>query len=152
MSKAIPILRTAGILIVIVLFFFACRTIPVAGVPHVSAYLQRLAPTSGFVDVATAVSVGPGWVVVFADDNGAPGDLLGYASVHDGINLDIPVPWSYAPRPGWYIAELHKDAGTVGKYEYPGPDGPVLGADGMPVMERFFLVDYNGNPPTFPPP
>ena len=90
------------------------------------------------------MSVGPGWVVIFSDENGAPGEMVGYAPVHDGFNADIPVFWKQAPMPGWYFVQLFKDEGTVGKFEYPGPDKPVLGANGNPVTTRFFLVDYNG--------
>ena len=144
MARAISILRAGGVAIVFALFVFSCRSLPVAGVPEVSAYLQRLSPIAGAVVIANAVSVGPGWVVVSADDNGAPGELLGYSPVHDGLNYEIPVYWSYYPKPGAYIVRLHKDAGVAGKFEYPGPDEPVMDANGKPIMDRFTLIDYDG--------
>lgn len=144
MAKAITILRAAGVAIVFALLVFSCRSIPVAGVPEVSAYTQRLSPIAGAIVIANAVSVGPGWVAVFADDNGAPGELLGYGQVHDGLNFEIKVYWSHYPMPGQYIVQLQKDAGVAGKFEYPGPDEPVLDANGMPIMDRFTLIDYDG--------
>ena len=44
------------------------------------------------VDVASVVSDGPGWVVIHADNNGAPGMVLGHAAVSDGENTNISVP------------------------------------------------------------
>jgi len=144
MVQAHHLLRAAGVSIVFSLFVFSCRTLPVVGVPSVSAYNQYAPTPDGTVIIANAVSVGPGWVVVFADENGSPGEMLGYAPVRDGLNLDIPVRLRYPEADRWYIVQLHKDAGVIGKFEYPGPDEPVLGANGKPVRDRFYLKGLSG--------
>ena len=72
-----------------------------------------------------------GFIAVHVDTAGAPGPVIGHAAVPEGdskdvvITLDTPVATGVSLWP-----MLHTDAGTIGTYEFPGPDGPVKnGAD-----------------------
>jgi plastocyanin len=88
------------------------------------------------VTVAQVVSSGPGWIVIHADKNGAPGPVLGHGAVKDGENDDVVVKLAAEGRTETLYAMLHTDAGTVGTYEFPGADGPVS-VDGKVVTPAF---------------
>jgi plastocyanin len=88
------------------------------------------------VTVAKVVSNGPGWIVIHADKNGAPGAVLGHSAVKDGENTDVAVKLAAEGRTETLYAMLHTDAGTVGTYEFPGADGPVS-VDGKVVTPAF---------------
>ena len=78
------------------------------------------------VTVGRVVSDGPGWIVIHKEENGAPGAVIGYAAVKSGTNTNVVVKIdSYTATPKLF-AMLHKDAGKVGTYEFPGPDIPVM--------------------------
>ncbi|MEO0560899.1 MAG: hypothetical protein AAF125_02225 [Chloroflexota bacterium] len=92
------------------------------------------------------LSDGPGWLVIHANNNGQPGEVLGAEFVQDGYNEDVtvslntdgnitPVLWPM----------LHVDTGEEGVYEFgevDGVDGPATGADG--AVETFPIVTANG--------
>jgi plastocyanin len=105
-----------------------------AAMPSVSVADQPIKDDT--VTVATVVSNGPGWIVIHADKNGAPGPVLGYAAVKDGENTDIVVKLAAQGRTEKLYAMLHTDAGKVGTYEFPGADGPVA-MDGMVITPAF---------------
>lgn len=67
----------------------------------------------------------PGWIVIYTDQNGQPGTVLGYAAVPAGISEDIKVTIDTAKETNKLIAMLHIDAGKIGTFEYPSPDVPV---------------------------
>lgn len=90
-----------------------------------------------------------GFVVVHLDDEGAPGEVLGHAEISEGtttdvtVTLDSPVTEDVTLWP-----MLHFDAGEVGTYEFPGPDGPVT-VDGDVVMvpiEYTVELPFTGGP------
>ncbi|MDX2163599.1 MAG: hypothetical protein SF162_19950 [bacterium] len=90
--------------------------------------------------VSGVLSNGPGFVVIHADNEGAPGPVLTQVAVPSGYsqNVEIPFPADIAITPVvWPM--LHVDDNTVGTYEF----GSVEGADG-PVR------DEAGNVITFP--
>jgi hypothetical protein len=91
---------------------------------------------NGTVTVASVVSDGPGWIVIHADDNGAPGAVIGHAAVTDGENTDVVVEIDEAAATETLYAMLHTDAGQVGTYEFPGDDVPVQ-VDGQVVTPAF---------------
>jgi plastocyanin len=113
-----------------------------AAMPSVSVADQPIKDDT--VTVAKVVSNGPGWIVIHADKNGAPGPVLGYAPVKDGENGDVAVKLAAEGRTETLYAMLHTDAGTVGTYEFPGADGPVA-MDGQ-VIALAFKVTGGGSP------
>jgi hypothetical protein len=80
------------------------------------------------VIINSVTSDGPGWIAIAADDNGKPGEILGYAALSDGINkwIKVGVKSMLLDRPVKVHALLLKDAGTVGLFEYPDKDKPVM--------------------------
>jgi len=102
---------------------------PAAIVPSVTVVDQAIVEDS--VTIAQVVSAGPGWLVVHADNGGKPGPVLGYSAVRDGENTDVVVGIDSSDATQTVYAMLHSDAGTVGTYEFPGPDGPVLVGEEM---------------------
>jgi plastocyanin len=85
----------------------------------------------GRVTIAQVVSATSGWLVIHAQRDGQPGEVLGYSPVKEGDNADVVVLIDAARATGTLYAMLHSDAGTVGTYEFPGSDGPVLVGDQM---------------------
>jgi plastocyanin len=92
----------------------------------------------GTVTIAEVVSDGPGWIVIHADQDGAPGPVLGQTAVGDGENTEVAVALDLTGLTGTLYAMLHTDAGQVGTYEFPGDDVPVEGG-GAIVMSPFDL-------------
>lgn len=78
----------------------------------------------------TVVMNAPGWLVIHADNNGAPGPVLGYAPVRAGRNANVVVELAAEGRTDVVWPMLHVDTGTVGEYEF----GTVEGAD-VPVRD-----------------
>ncbi|HRW48758.1 MAG TPA: fasciclin domain-containing protein, partial [Caldilinea sp.] len=94
------------------------------------------------VNVTRLTSSGPGWVVIHADADGAPGPVIGYTAVSGGIAANIKVEVDPAGLTDTLFAMLHEDAGEVGTYEFPdGPDVPVSVRD--KVVVKPFLVTGN---------
>ncbi len=96
---------------------------------------------SGTVNVPDVISSGPGWLVIHADNNGAPGADLGHAPVKAGLNfnVEVQIDTSKAPVGSKVWAMLHTDAGVMGKYEFPGPDVPIL-VNGKIVQWPFTIL------------
>jgi len=90
-----------------------------------------------------------GFVAIHADDNGAPGlvigvsDLLAAGTATDiEITLDQPLAES-----GTVFPMVHVDGDANGVYEFPGPDGPATTADGE-VAVAALAVTVEGAEPT----
>lgn len=81
--------------------------------------------------IARVVSQGPGWLVVHTQADGKPGPVIGYSPVRDGVNLDVVVAVDTQRATGSLYAMLHTDAGSIGTYEFPGPDVPVMAGGSM---------------------
>lgn len=112
--------------------------LPRALVPSVTVTHQVI--SDGMVTVAEAVSSGPGWIVIHADEDGKPGPVLGHSWVASGVNADVRVKLDASKVTSELYAMLHADEGDVGIYEFPGADGPVLVA-GYPVMLSFRVLE-----------
>ena len=91
----------------------------------------------GMVTVAKAVSAGPGWMVIHAQADGKPGPVIGHAALMDGVNENVGVEIDESAATDVLYAMLHTDAGEMGTYEFPGPDGPVKDADGNVITPAF---------------
>jgi len=84
---------------------------------------------SGTVLVSMVDALKPGWVAVFTDEKDQPGKLLGYAAVPAGTSSDVTVTVDSKNASSKMIAMLLVDAGTIGTFEYPGPDVAVKNTD-----------------------
>ncbi len=114
-----------------------------AGANQPSVTVSDQAITNGTVTVKQAVSNGPGWVVIHADNNGQPGAVIGYSPLQDGVNNNVVVQIDANKATPTLYAMLHTDAGTIGTFEFPGPDAPVM-LNGQVVMQSFTVTGAGG--------
>lgn len=95
--------------------------------------------TDGTVTIESVVSDGIGFLVVHADNEGAPGMVLGFAPLTDGLNENVEVELDTANATPVLYAMLHTDDNTEGEYEFgavEGADAPVA-VDGAVVTPAF---------------
>lgn len=78
-----------------------------------------------------------GWVDIHADDSGTPGAIIGFAQVAAGDTANVPVPVDGNQVTGTLWAMLHIDLGEAGVHEFPGPDVPVMDANGNMIVMPF---------------
>ena len=79
---------------------------------------------------AVNITGSTGFIAIHADLSGKPGPVVGHVAIPAGGSSDVVVTLDKASPTGAYWPMLHLDAGTVGTYEFPGPDVPVKsGAD-----------------------
>ncbi len=128
-TRVLPGLAGAAVLVLLA----SCQTMSTSN-PSVMAFDQR--SDNDTVLVERVVSPGPGWLVIHADNHGTPGPDLGWAALKPGVNWNVRVRIDPAKATQYLWAMLHSDLGVVGKYEYPGPDVPVVIA-GKVVMKEF---------------
>lgn len=88
------------------------------------------------VIVADVFSQGTGWMVIHSQVAGTLGPPIGYTQVNSGDNRNVAVKIDPAQATPVMYAMLHTDAGVVGKYEFPGPDVPVM-VDGQMLAPAF---------------
>jgi hypothetical protein len=110
-----------------------------AYVPEVVITRTRLV-TDEYMTVYEVKSAGPGWVVFHVDEDGEPGRILRYVYVDGGtsklVNIESPEELSLET----IHVMLHKDKGTIGRFEFPGEDGPVFVGD--EIVEEMCLCNY----------
>jgi hypothetical protein len=126
----------------------ACQGMPsVPSGPSIIIYDQKITVLGYFI-VSRAYSDGPGWAVLYADDKGEPGEIIGQAHLNPGVNGDVRLYANQLKTTTIMYVILHKDLGKIGTFEYPGPDDIVyLGT--RPVMTRFRdqgLYNRRGSP------
>jgi predicted lipoprotein with Yx(FWY)xxD motif len=103
---------------------------------------------NGTVKIDDVVSAGPGWIVVYTVNNNQPDQPVGYAHLNDGDNPNVIVKIDTTKPVDSLYALLHVDAGTIGTYEFPGPDVPVM--TGVQMISGLFRTNANAvaNAPT----
>jgi len=92
--------------------------------PGIGIRRTRLAANT-YLIVYTLKSDRPAWVVFHADDFGSPGQILRYDFVESGTNKIARTEVLGDMRSEQVHVMLHEDLGTIGLFEFPGPDGPV---------------------------
>jgi hypothetical protein len=75
--------------------------------------------------VPQALIDAPGWLVIHADNAGAPGAVLGFAPLVRGLSTNISITVDAASMTPTVFPMLHYDTGVAGVYEF----GEVEGAD-----------------------
>jgi heme/copper-type cytochrome/quinol oxidase subunit 2 len=125
MNKA-RFLAAIGVLLTAVLWPVVAQD---SGNPSVSVDNQGVVDAR--VVIAKVVSKGPGWLVIHTQADGKPGPVIGYSAVRDGANLNVVVAVDTKRVTDNLYAMLHIDAGTIGAYEFPGTDAPVMAGGAM---------------------
>lgn len=105
--------------------------------PAVTASDQ--AAQDGTVTIDSVSASDPGWIVIHADADGAPGPVIGQAPVIVGHNANVAVEIDLSQATSTLYAMLHVDAGTAGAYEFPGDDVPAFDANENVVLDPFAL-------------
>ena len=81
----------------------------------------------GRLTAAEVALPGPGWLVIYNEVDGAPGDPIGQTPLAGGIHDDVSVLVDPLAATETLYAGLHIDAGAEGVFEYPGEDTPYPG-------------------------
>lgn len=100
--------------------------------------VEDQAVIDGTVLVTSVRAAEPGWIVIHADDDGAPGPVIGQAAVEPGETENVVVEIDESAATETLHAMLHIDAGTLGTYEFPGDDVPATAGDEV-VVSSFTL-------------
>ncbi|MGA1844322.1 MAG: PASTA domain-containing protein [bacterium] len=113
------------------------RMLPTSGsVPFVNVYDQTIFPYDE-VTVAAVGYDGPGWIVI----HDSTSVVIGQAHVDAGTTTDITVDlYRDADDDEVLHAMLHTDADTIGTFEFPGADAPVVGDRGVVVVRSFTVT------------
>ena len=98
--------------------------------PDIFVYDQPIVSESIFVE--KAVSYGPGWLVLYNDDEGSIGMIIGWAALEDGINEGIEIVINPSAATPIMHLMLHEDLEDVGQFEFPRTDPPVLVENRVP--------------------
>ena len=97
------------------------------------------------VAVAEAtIEPAPGWVLIFDDEDGAPGQVIGSHELEAAlqtIEIDLDRTLDAGEHTLW--AQIHVDADPIGRLQWPGSDIPVTGEDGD-VVQASFTVSVEG--------
>jgi glucose/arabinose dehydrogenase len=109
------------------------------GLPEVVVHDQ---PTvNDTVTITLVFSPGAGWVVVYAEEAGDPGPVIGFSSVMEGINRDVQVDIDPERVSETLFAGLHEDAGVIGAFEFPGPD-ELIEINDQPLVVPFQVQQH----------
>lgn len=103
---------------------------------NVEVYAINAAPSitySGTLDGTTltvdqALIDATGWLVIHADNDGAPGMVLGQTQIAPGVNSNVVIELAEEGMTETVFPMLHYDTGVAGEYEFgtvEGADGPV---------------------------
>lgn len=97
---------------------------------------DQLLNEDGQLSIDQVNALEPGWVVVYADEGGEPGPVLGFVNIGEGQHEDVLIsvdPFQASPI---LYAILHVDGGEAGAFEDPGPDRPVTAGSDL-VLDEF---------------
>lgn len=108
-----------------------------SGTAAVSAEDQTL--QDGALVVTSAAAPTAAWIVVHIDDNGMPGERVGYVAIPAGTSENVSVPLdAKAVSAGKVLVAIHADRGASGEFEFDmddklnSPDQPFF-VDGKEV-------------------
>ncbi len=120
--------------------------VQVNGRPIAGRFLVTLPPdifvldqpvVDGEIVVERVISYGPGWIVVYHDDEGNLGNIIGWAALDDGINQDIRFPIVESAVTPVLHAMIHQDLEEVGEFDFPRADPPVTYRERVPNPVTF---------------
>jgi hypothetical protein len=80
---------------------------------------------NGTITIERVISNGDGWAVIYNDEGGQPGRIIGSAFLEDGLNTLVSVPLVENALTTNLFIWLHGDTGVSGQFEYPIADDVV---------------------------
>lgn len=96
--------------------------------PDVIIYDQPV--IADLVYLEQAISNGPGWVVLYFDVDGQPGNIVGFSYLEPGLNTRVPITVVTSAVTPLLHVRLHEDTKDEGEFDFPAADQPVLTPDG----------------------
>jgi hypothetical protein len=78
----------------------------------------------GQLTISRIESSDAGWVVIYNEDSGNAGEVLGFVHVPGGVSEDIDVSIDPYRATAKLLAIHHQDEGQANTFEFPGPDTP----------------------------
>lgn len=120
--------------------------VQIDGQPVSASFLVTLPPdifvldqpvVDGEIVVERVISYGPGWIVLYHDDEGGLGNIIGWAPLEDGINEEITFPVVESAVTPLLHLMIHQDLEEIGEFEFPRTDPPVLYRDRVPNPVTF---------------
>jgi LPXTG-motif cell wall-anchored protein len=128
----------------------AAAPAPAAAAPSGSVEASDQPLVDGGITVAKVTAGQDGWIVAHLDEGGKPGKVIGQTAVKTGDNANVAIKLSESvPVGGKLWPMLHIDAGTIGTYEFPGPDAPVI-VGGNIIMKQISVTAAGGTPAGLP--
>jgi len=97
---------------------------PEPPMPSVSANRQVLGD-DGQVTIDKIVALQDGWIVVYVDDDGQKGEVLGFTPVAEGTSEGVSVSVDPLQAGEALYIVYHVDGGEIGIFEFPGSDQPL---------------------------
>lgn len=94
----------------------------------------------GAITVATLIAPAPVWAVVYSDDDGQTGEMLGQTWVPAGVNRDVEVEIDPSTAAGPLYLVIHWDDGAAEEFEAPDVDPPLTYDNNQPVRIPFNLL------------
>jgi hypothetical protein len=95
--------------------------------------------TAKKVTLGKVIAQEDGWIAIHSGAQGSP--VIGSAPIKKGVNEDVEVPVDAAKATDRMTAMIHIDAGTKGKYEFPGADKPASLGNAI-SNEPFWTSDH----------
>ena len=92
----------------------------------------------GLVLIDSVIAVTPGWLALFGDADGEPGELLAFAPIKAGLNEAVPLFVNRYVATTTLHVVLFGDGGESGRFE-PEVDEPVR-IGGVPVAVSFAIT------------
>jgi hypothetical protein len=105
----------------------------VNGQPVLSTFAVTLPPDilvldqpiiDGKIIIDRVISNGPGWLVVYYDDGGLPGLIIGSAALTDGLNELVEMEVVESAVTEQLHLQIHDDLEPIGQFNFPGTDNP----------------------------
>ncbi|MCP4359358.1 MAG: hypothetical protein GY796_15195 [Chloroflexi bacterium] len=122
----------------------------VNGEPIVAAFKATYPPdlfiydqpiVNGKLKVERVISNGPSWLVVYYDDEGSPGLIIGYAALADGLNEDVEVEVIDTAVTEQLHILIHEDTEPGDAFDFPRVDPRITYHGRQPLPYTF-----NNNP------
>lgn len=124
----------------------------VNGQPVIDAFNVTLPPDifildqpviDGQIVVDRVISNGPGWLVVYYDDGGLPGLIIGSAPLADGLNELVEVTIIDSAVTDQLHLQIHDDEEPIGEFNFPGADNPRMYHGRLPATTTFLTNSGN---------
>lgn len=106
--------------------------------PALSATDQKVG-ADGVAQIARYVAREDGWIAVYNDADGAPGERVGLVYVRAGEGEDVPVAVTWRRATPRLHLVLHRDTDRLGRFDYPASDPAVI-VRGEPVAATINAV------------